>query len=599
MARLSPILALLLFASPKWECQVSGLFIDDFDGSKKLHHWSFSNGAEFPGASGTLSLGLGHEGRGAVLAYRFTCLDLTHCGHYVAAIWKAPSELDLNPGAALCLWVRLSPDVRLTVRIRDQNGQTLQFHANAPTLEHVAAGEWQPIVVPITGKAAEHWGGSNSGQIQGRIVEIAILADSRYPQPAQGQMAFDDVRLSRTTDASFRLERAAAVKAPEGTGGLQPRLGVNIHFLRDDRGLDLARNAGFSFVRMDLLWAKLEKQGQYDFAPFDGLMRSLEARGMGVLWLLAYGHPDHGGESPQSEEDVAAYSRYAAAVVGHFRGHNAHFEIWNEPNGKHFLANPAIYPHLLRAALDAIRRQDPGARVSTGGTAGFDFTFLTSMLESGSAQKASAIAVHPYRDSGPETLPADLLLLRSLIQRAGWPNLPIWDTEWGYSSDGNSSKDFPGGGHGDVARKRQAVLAVRQCLTVWVLGLPLAVLYDLRDDGSNPFNREDNFGLLNQDNSDKPAMKAVRVLTSVTRDHSYSGLIRDVPYGVHAIRLDGAEDIVFIVWNDEIEIRPQIRFLRNELLSVSNAFGEPIIAERDAVILEETMGPIYARLKRH
>jgi hypothetical protein len=42
--------------------------IDNFDGPKKLEHWTFSNGAEFPGASGKLSLGPGHEGRGAVLA---------------------------------------------------------------------------------------------------------------------------------------------------------------------------------------------------------------------------------------------------------------------------------------------------------------------------------------------------------------------------------------------------------------------------------------------------------------------------------------------------------------------------------------------------
>lgn len=593
------ILAVLLFAALNSRPQATGALIDSFDGSKKLLHWHFSNGAEFPGASGRLSLGPGHEGRGAILAYRFKCLDQTHCGHYVAAIWKAPAPLDTNPGAALSLWVRLLPEVRLTVRIKDQSGQMLQFHANAPKLEHRSPGEWQQVVVPIKGNAAENWSRANTGLIQGRIVEIAVVADSRYRQPAQGEMAFDDVRLLPTADASFYLDRAAtAMTAPEDTAGLRSRLGVDIHFLKDDRALDLARDAGFSFVRMDLLWAKLEKPGRYDFAPFDGLMRSLEARGMGVLWLLAYGHPEHGGSSPQSQEDVAAYSRYAAAVVSHFRGHNARFEIWNEPNGKQFLPNPAIYPGLLRTALDAIRRQDPVAAVSTGGTSGFDFPFLASMLESGSAQQASAIAVHPYRDSGPETLLDDLLLLRRLIQHTASPGTPVWETEWGYSSYGNSSKHLADGGHSDLARNRQAALVARECLTVWVVGLPLAVLYDLRDDGSNPFNREHNFGLLNQDDSDKPAMKAVRVLTSVARDHTYSGLIRDTPYGTHAIRLDGAKDIVFVLWNDEARMRPQIRLSRNELISISNMFGEPIDAERDEIVLDEEMGPVYVRLKR-
>ena len=407
-----------------------------------------------------------------------------------------------------------------------------------------------------------------------------------------------DVQLYGTADASFRLDRAAAIiTAPKGTERLRPRLGVNIHFLKDNRGLDLARDAGFSFVRMDLLWANLEKGGQYDFSSFDGLMRSLESRGMGVLWLLAYGHPEHGGESPQSEKDLAAYARYTAAAVSHFRGHNAHFEIWNEPNGKQFLPNPSIYPKLLRATLGEIRRRDPGAAVSTGGTSGFDFPFLTSILESKSAQKASAIAVHPYRESAPETLAADLSRLRNVIRRTGGPNMPVWATEWGYSSYGNP-KDFPDGGHGDGARKRQAVLAGRECLTAWVLGLPVAVLYDLRDDGSNPFHREDNFGLLDQDNGDKPAMRAVRALTGFARDHTYSGLIRDAPPGVHAMRLDGVDDIGFIVWNDDAKTRPHLRFLRNELLSVSNMCGEPVVAKRDEVVLEETVGPVYVRLKR-
>jgi hypothetical protein len=238
------ILALLLFDALNSQPQTGGLLIDDFDGSKSLQHWSFSNGAEFPDATGKLSLGPGYEGRGAVLVYRFTCLDKSHCGHYVAAIWTAPSPLEVNPGAALSLWARLSPDVRLTVRVTDESGQTLQFQAKAQTLEHWGPGEWQRIIVPITVTSPEHWGGANNGRIQGRIGEIAILADSRFVQPAQGQMAFDDVRLFRTADASFRLDRAPAVMtAPEATGELQPRLGINIHFLKDDRALDLAKDA--------------------------------------------------------------------------------------------------------------------------------------------------------------------------------------------------------------------------------------------------------------------------------------------------------------------------------------------------------------------
>jgi hypothetical protein len=542
VVRLSLILALLIFAGSNLRSDAPGLLIDNFDGSRGLQRWSFSNGAEFPGASGTLSLGPGHQGRGAVLAFEFACLDRTHCGHYVAAIWKAPSPVDVTRGAALSMWVSLPPDVRPTVRVIDETGQTLEFFANTPTLEHSEPDEWQRIIVPITGRVAGHWGGANTGQIHGRIVKIAILADSRYPQPAQGQMAFDDIWLSRTADVSFRLDRTRlGTGAGAGSARLGLRLGVNIHSLKDERGLDLASEAGFKFVRVDLLWAELEKQDRYDFTPFDNLMRSLEARDMGVLWLLAYGHPEHGGRSPQSTDDLAAYGRYAAAAVSHFRGHNVRFEVWNEPNGKQFLENPATYPDLLRAALDAIRLQDPNAAVSTGGTSGFDFPFLNLMLESDSAKKANAIGVHPYRDSGPETLAADLLLLRGLIQRTAGLSTPVWDTEWGYSSYGLSRRDSgDGDGHSDVAQTRQAVLVARECLTVWILGLPLAVVYDLRDDGSDPFKREQNFGLLNQDNSEASDEGGTRVdegrmESYIFRAHSRRALWR----ACHAARCCG------------------------------------------------------------
>jgi polysaccharide biosynthesis protein PslG len=392
---------------------------------------------------------------------------------------------------------------------------------------------------------------------------------------------------------------AAVIAVPAQVRDLRGRLGVNIHFLQDDHALDLAKDAGFSFVRTDLPWTKLEQHERYEFAPFDDLMRALETRGMGVLWILDYGHPEHGGQSPKSKEDIEAYSRYTAAVVSHFRGHNARFEIWNEPNEKQFLANPAGYPKLLRTALESIRRYDPEAVVSTGGTSGFDLPFLSSMMESGSAQTASAVAVHPYRDSGPETFEPDLLLLRKLIERTLGRNVPVWVTEWGYSSYGGDTNGLLRDGHNDAARMRQAVLTARECLTIWSLGLPVAVLYDLQDDGSNPFDREQNFGLLNQDDRDKPAMSATRALTKVARDHTYSGLVRKVPHGVHAIRLDGADDIVFVIWDADPAVRAQMQFSRDGLLSVSDVLGQSIVLNGGDLILDETMGPVYMRFKRH
>jgi len=56
-------------------------------------------------------------------------------------------------------------------------------------------------------------------------------------------------------------------------------------------------------------------------------------------------------------------------------------------------------------------------------------------------------------------------------------------------------------------------LAVRELLTVWTLGLPVAVgtiCATMETDSANP---EHNYGLLDSSGNEKPAMKAIRTLT--------------------------------------------------------------------------------------
>jgi hypothetical protein len=195
----------------------------------------------------------------------------------------------------------------------------------------------------------------------------------------QGSVSFDEVQL-RESFETFSIKAAPrGGPPPPESPGPGPRLGVNIHLLRDNHGLDLAQAAGFGFVRMDMQWANVERGGRYRFFAYDALLRALDARGMGVLWILDYGHPDHGGSTPRNPEDVAAFGRFAEAAASHFRGRNVQYEIWNEPDTSQFWApspNPTEYAALLREALAAIRRADPSAKVSSGGVSRFDGEFL-------------------------------------------------------------------------------------------------------------------------------------------------------------------------------------------------------------------------------
>ncbi len=572
--------------------------IDDFDGPTSLEGWRFDSLPESPAASGGLALGPGHRQQGAVLAYRLPCSRAAACNTYAAARWKPAGPLPKMHNPALSLWIRFPPEVQVALEVKDSSGQTLRFPIRA-TIEHPQSGDWQYVVQPLSAKPA-------SG-IKGHLVEIGILVEAPIGATTpgtilQGKVSFDEVRLRESAE-TFHVDLAAQTEPPPPESAeLAPRLGVNIHLLQDDPSLDLAHAAGFAFVRMDMLWADVERGGRYRFFAYDRLLRALEARKMGVLWILDYGHPDHGGSAPRMPQDVAAFARFAAAAAEHFKGRNVRYEIWNEPNTREFWKpspNAAEYAILLKEAVAAIRSADPSAKVSSGGLSRFDAAFLSGAVDPSLTATLTAIGVHPYPKTAPETIAPELANLREWTARTLGPHLEVWDTEWGYSS-ANAPEEAPSNGHTEEGRRRQASLSVREILTVWAVGFPLAVWYDLRDDGADPANPEHNYGLLDSNGNAKPAIKAIQTLMGVVSGRKYAGMLLETPAGIHAMRMDGATDTILILWTDQPDGHRTIEYPTRNLISLTGLMGQPVKAKdlhsgQARLEIEEASGPVYLR----
>jgi hypothetical protein len=382
-------------------------------------------------------------------------------------------------------------------------------------------------------------------------------------------------------------------------------LAVNIHLLRDYRSLDAAREAGFQFVRMDMLWSNVERHGSYRFFAYDALLRALESRGMGVLWILDYGHPEHGGKVPRTPENVAAFSRFAEGAAAHFKGHNVRYEVWNEPDTAHFwppAPNAQEYSFLLRQAVIAIRSADPSAKVSNGGVSRVDLPFLKQAIDHTFAGKLNAIAIHPYPEPNPEQLSLSSLTgLRAWVDETLGSSTEIWDTEWGYPStiQGDPRSD----GHSDRGRKRQAVLAAREILTFWSLGLPLGVWYGLKDDGTEPRNPDHNYGLLDASGEEKPAMIAIRTLLHATNGRTYAGTVRELSPQIHAMRFDGTSNSLFIVWSDKPSRHQAVEVAPTDFIKGEDIVGQSLTARQKSrhpikFPLDEAAGPIYLYLRR-
>jgi len=382
-------------------------------------------------------------------------------------------------------------------------------------------------------------------------------------------------------------------------------IGVNVHRFRGNAPLDLAREAGFRFARADLLWERVERGSAYRFVAYDALMNALEARGMGALLILDYGHPDHGGKVPRTAEDIAAFGRFAEAAARHFKGRDVRYEIWNEPDIVQFWPprpNAKEYAALLREAVSAIHRADPAAKVVSGGVSRLDLKFLRRAIDPGLAAGLSAIGVHPYPKGSPEKLGPDLEKLREWARQSFGERLEIWDTEWGYSST-NSTESARGNGYSDEGRLRQARLAVREMLTVWSVEFPLGVWYDLQDDGADAGNPEQNYGLLDRNGAAKPAMQAMRTVMTAVRGRRYAGMVQHAPSGMYAMRFDGQEDVLFIVWSDRAGKPQTIQYTKDNLVSSIGLMGNTVEPKADSgreaqMEVDEASGPIYL-LWRH
>src|SRR5579872_764977 len=104
--------------------------------ARPLEHWQ---------SSGSLTLGPGHQGQGAVLAYRFPC-DQPGC--MAEALWTPAAPLAKKNKAAISLWLRSSPQVAVILTVKDSDGEASRFAIPAAMLEdHRTRCGWMEYLI--------------------------------------------------------------------------------------------------------------------------------------------------------------------------------------------------------------------------------------------------------------------------------------------------------------------------------------------------------------------------------------------------------------------------------------------------------------------
>jgi hypothetical protein len=306
-------------------------------------------------------------------------------------------------------------------------------------------------------------------------------------------------------------------------------MGINIHFARPQPGeMEMLAATGCKWVRTDITWDIIERQkGKYDFSAYDTLLAALDRFKLHALLVLDYGNRLYaapGETHPYASQAFRdAYARWAVATVAHFRGKGVLWELWNEPNLPTFwkpAPSATEYAALASTAARALRAaglcpdNHSGEALIGPACSRFDFGFLESCFKAGLLDYWCAVSVHPYRNVAPETVANDYRQVRAMIaQYAPGAQIPVLCSEWGYTTANPSMK---------IDDAAQGSLLPRVLTTNIANEVPVSIWYDWRDDGKDPKDYEQNFGMVKADYTpngnpvytEKPAYTAMKTLSA-------------------------------------------------------------------------------------
>jgi hypothetical protein len=292
--------------------------------------------------------------------------------------------------------------------------------------------------------------------------------------------------------------------------------------------LEAMKAMGVTSVRLEANWYWGQPTGpsSFDWGELDQAVASIQKVGLSAD-LIIDGCPawaavsDAQGDMYAQPASSAVFATWAGAVAARYGDKGVkYFEVWNEPNLAVFwqpAPDPAAYTADLKVAYAAIKVVDPSAVVLSGGLApadndGTDYdprTFLEDMYADGAEGSFDGLGYHPYSyPDSPDTVASwsgwsmmsdTSPSIRSIMTENGDSRKKIWITEYGAPTSGPNSV-------GETGQSTDLVQAISQVASLdWIGSF---YIYTWSDISTLPAD-ENGFGLLTDENTQKPAYSAV------------------------------------------------------------------------------------------
>jgi hypothetical protein len=470
--------------------------------------------------------------------------------------------------------------------------------ADAQTQLHLT-GAPGSLAVLTSGKKTLQFDVSPPVNVAGAKLTVSVLAYDSNGKVLASPLAsyaktIGDAQKSNVINVSIAIPRSglyrvdASLKSPDGEMLAQSSSTLSAVARRDEVGpsdfgvvthfgqggtapsvlLPLVKQAGFAWIRDELYWQEIEKKpGVFSFpASYDAYLAACARLGISPLVVLDYGnqvaYPSLFANStfPQSPEARAKFVSYVDAVVKRYGNTVKNWELWNEPDFN--TIGYGNYLALLKVTYSAIKQRSPDSTViscgggGAGGGPGGDC--LVALIKEGGLNDQDAFSIHPYMPpnapeigykgkggpidvmSIPTTWPYLKQLTAQHVRENGRP-VQVWVTELGWPVNPKE----PG-----QDEATQAANLVRTYLLSRRYGAVRVLFwYDFVDDGTDPNNFEQNFGLLHHDLTPKPAFVAASVLSSTVGKRAWGKALVDTQ-DVKAYQY-GTDDPVIAGWTTD------------------------------------------------
>ncbi len=314
--------------------------------------------------------------------------------------------------------------------------------------------------------------------------------------------------------------------------------------------MDIAAGTGAGWIREEIRWDWVEHPlGNYDWGFTDEMVQDARGRNLEILGLLGYNNSAQtAGTVNFTMPDITLWKKYVASVVTRYKGQIHAWEVWNEPDVPYFWnGSVADYITLLRETYATIKAIDPTATVMNGACSNLDLNWFNDFLNQGGAQYTDVLAFHPYAmkssiDNG-DYQKLDLAHLKDIEARTGksW-----WFTEIGWSS-ASSGPDYGGGVGSEQAQASYMIRQYVMSLDYQGLDVQHIFWYNFHDDGTDPANVQNNYGLIKNDwKTPKFSYTAYQTMTTHLSGAAAQGTI-DSSAGI-AYRFNKGGVIVDVVW---------------------------------------------------